>query len=117
MTRGARAAAVTAGLILLLPLGIRTEGTAALDLLGQIRGKVEAQVTAGSQTLSRSQELTEVAPGVFEATTSIEQQVDGVQVHASSQARVVAPAGADAEALAGRLEGLLRALSAWLSGQ
>ncbi|MEA4925596.1 MAG: hypothetical protein VB084_09820 [Syntrophomonadaceae bacterium] len=57
--------------------------------LGQVQGNVSAEVSSNDGIEQLTRELQVQAPGVYEANVSLDKDINGVQVHASSSCQVI----------------------------
>jgi hypothetical protein len=56
---------------------------------GQVQGNVSAEVSSNDSIEQLTRELQVQAPGVYEASVSLDKDINGTRVHASSSCQVI----------------------------
>ena len=56
---------------------------------GQVQGEVSTEINTNGDIEQKRQELQLLAPGVFGAEVSLDKEINGIQIHASSSSKVI----------------------------
>jgi hypothetical protein len=56
---------------------------------GQVQGEVSTEINTNGDIEQKRQELQLLAPGVFGAEASLDKEINGIQIHASSSSKVI----------------------------